>query len=304
MSNRLAAGFTIAGFPLTAALLAITAGNYLLGAGLGLLFVAGSLLTVAPKLPLLHRLPVVGAPKITAGFKANGSVEFGGPPERPRVTLAVSRDAFPCSVFVQIGITNHSDQDVSAALINFGAPARHGLQICDGWGAARDAGQQMPPTHEGFDYWAIDDYRLSGRDGRLLYFRFRVSEPGTYSIFASISSRALYRELNQWAEVEITARAETELCLRDRLGSLIDRGELLARQIPERYTGDSASRQAYLTWFIEVFNAFSEADPEREVFQEVRADWPGDRSGDAFYLAELAAKVKYLYELRDLLGHR
>lgn len=267
MSNRLAAGFTIAGFPLTAALLAITAGNYLLGVGLGLLFVAGSLLTVAPKLPLLHRMPVVGAPKITAGFKANGSVEFGGSLERPRVILAVARDAYPCSVFVQIGITNHSDQDVSAALINFGAPARHGLQVCDGWGAARDAGQQMPPTREGFDYWAIDDYRLSGGDGRLLYFRFRVPKPGIYPIFVSISSRALYSELNQWAEIEIVERAEADLCLRDRLGPLVDKGELLARQIPQRYTDDDA-RVAYVAWFVEVMNAFSDTDPERSEFQE------------------------------------
>lgn len=303
MSNRLAAGFTIAGFPLTAALLAITAGNYTLGAVLGLLFVVGSLLTVAPKLPLLHPLPIVGAPKVTAGFKANGSVEFAGPPDRPRVVLAVAHDAFPCSVFVQIGMTNHSEQDASHSLINFGAPARHGLQLCDGWGATRDGGQQMPPTHEGFDYWAIDDYRLSGGDGRLLYFRFRVPKPGVYPIFVSISSRALYSELNQWAEIEIVERAEVDLCLRDRLGPLIDKGELLARQIPERYTDDDA-RVAYVAWFVEVMNAFSETDPERSEFQEVKADWPGDRIGDAFYLAELATKVKYLYELRDHLGHR
>lgn len=303
MSNRLAAGFTIAGFPLTAALLAITAGNYTLGVCLGLLFVVGSLLTLAPKLPLLHRMPIVGAPKVTAGFKANGSVEFGGPPERPRVILAAMRNAFPCSVFVQIGMTNHSGQDVSHALINFGAPARHGLQLCDGWGTTRDVGQQMPPTHEGFDYWAIDNYRLSGGDGRLLYFRFRVPGPGVYPIFVSISSKALYCELNQWAEIEIAERPAADICLRDRLGPLIDKGELLARQIPERYTADDA-RVAYVAWFLDVLNAFSETEFEQHDFQEVKADWPGDRTGDAFYLAELAAKVKYLYELRDLLGHR
>ena len=161
----------------------------------------------------------------------------------------------------------------------------------------------MPPTHEGFDYWAIDDYRLSGGDGRLLYFRFRVPKPGVYPIFVSISSRALYSELNQWAEIEIVERAEVDLCLRDRLGSLIDKGELLARQIPERYT-DNDARVAYVAWFVEVMNAFSDTDPERSEFQEVKADWPGERIGDAFYLAELATKVKYLYELRDLLGHR
>lgn len=78
---------------------------------------------------------------------------------------------------------------------------------------------------------------------------------------------------------------------------------MLARQIPERSTG-SAARQAYVVWFLEVLNTFSDADAEREDFQETKADWPGEQIGDDFYLAELAAKLKRLYELRDLLGHR
>jgi hypothetical protein len=57
MSNRLAVGFTVAGFLLTAALLAISAGNVGLAIPLGILFVIAAVLTVAPKLPFIHAMP-------------------------------------------------------------------------------------------------------------------------------------------------------------------------------------------------------------------------------------------------------
>jgi hypothetical protein len=301
MSNRLAAGFTVAGFPLTAALLAISAGNFGLAIPLGALFVIAAVLTFAPKLPVVHVVPVVGAPKITARFKANGSVEFHDREDRPRVRLALPEDAFPGSVLVQIGVTNHSDQDVAHALMNFGAPVRMGLQACDAWGHPRDVGQQMPPTHEGYDYWALDDYRLTGGDGRLIFFRFRASGPGIFPVYISISSRGLYRELTQWSEIEIVARPRSEISLRDLIGPQIDRGELLARQIPDRFTGDPA-RLEYLAWFLETFNVLSDEERLRDEFQATKADWPGEQIGDEFYLAELRTKVKHLYDLRDFLG--
>jgi len=244
---------------------------------------------------------LAGAPKITAGFKANGSVEFHGAEDRPRVLLAVPEDAFPCSVLVQIGIKNHSDQEVAHALMNFGAPVRMGLQACDPWGNQRDVGQQMPPTHDGYDYWAIDDYRLTGGDGRLIFFRFRASGPGVFPVYVSINSRDLYRELTQWSEIEIVARPRSEVGLRDLIGPLIDRGELLARQIPDRYTGDPA-RCEYVAWFGEVINVLSGEERLRNDFQATKADWPGEQIGDEFHLAELRSKLKHLYDLRDFLG--
>ncbi len=79
MSNRLAAGFTVAGFPLTAAFLAIADGNFCRASALGLAFALTAALTLAPKLPILQGLPPFGAPHLTAGFKATGSVEFHAP---------------------------------------------------------------------------------------------------------------------------------------------------------------------------------------------------------------------------------
>ncbi|HMA26869.1 MAG TPA: hypothetical protein VKO62_04475, partial [Solirubrobacterales bacterium] len=91
MSNRFAAGFTIAGFPLTGAMLAVTAGNFILAAILMVPFVAICAATVAPRVRRLHQLPLVGAPRLTVGFRANGSVEFEG--EEPReVSLEAPAD--------------------------------------------------------------------------------------------------------------------------------------------------------------------------------------------------------------------
>ncbi len=37
-------------------------------------------------------------------------------------------------------------------------------------------------------------------------------------------------------------------------------------------------------------------------FREAKANWPGPDTEDGFFAAELAAKLKRLYEIRDLLG--
>lgn len=303
MSDRLAAGFTIAGFPLTASLLAITAGNFILAAVLGLAFVLAAVLTIAPRLPHLHKLPLVGAPRLTAGFKANGSVELHGPQERPQVTLAAPADQFPLSILVQVGITNHSDQDVTHALVNVGAPVGQSLAICDGWGRPRDLGQPMLPTHAGYDYWSIKDWRFTGRDGHLLYFRLSVREPGTYPIFATISSRSLYEELTEWAEIRVVEQEWEALELRDQIGALIDKGELIGGQMAAVYTGDRL-RTIYAAWYLEALNAMPEGDPLWQSLEEAKANWPGPKSGNDFYVAESTAKLKRLYEIRDLLGSK
>ncbi len=82
----------------------------------------------------------------------------------------------------------------------------------------------MVPTHSGYDYWSIKDWRFTGKDGHLLYFRLRVREPGTYPIFVTIGSRSLYEELTEWAEIRVVEREWEELDLRDQLSVLIDKG--------------------------------------------------------------------------------
>lgn len=205
------------------------------------------------------------------------------------------------SILVQIGITNHSDQDITHALVNFGAPIGQGLTICDGWGRARGLGQPMLPTQAGYDYWSIKDWRFTGKDGHLLYFRLRVRKPGTYPIFATIGSRSLHRELTEWAEIHVVEQVWEELGLRNQLSVLIDKGELIEDQIPTVHTGAEA-RRAFLEWYMEALTALQEDEPLRKSFEETRAGWPGPETGDGYYAAELAAKLKRLYEIRDFLG--
>jgi hypothetical protein len=231
-----------------------------------------------------------GMTQKAAGFKANGSVELHRSPERPKVTLAVPADEFPMSILVQIGITNHSDQDIIHALVNFGAPIGQGLTICDGWGRARDLGQPMLPTHAGYDYWSIKDWRFTGKDGHLLYFRLRARKPGTYPIFATIGSRSLHRELTEWAGIHVVEQGWEELGLRDQLSVLIDKGELIEGQIPAVHTGAEA-RRVFAAWYVEALTALQENEPLWKSFEETKASWPEPETGDGYYAAELAAKL-------------
>lgn len=294
MSDRFAAGFTIAGFPLTAALLAVTAGNYCLAAPLVLAFVVVLLLTVAPRLPLLHRLPGVGAPRLAAKFTANGF------PDLRVVGLPDPLD--PVSVLVRVQVYNPARVDVEHAMLNFAFPYGHGLRACDSWGEPDHRGMKMPPTQEtpSFDYWAMDDLRFSGRNTRLFNFRVRLKDPGAYTIKLRIQSKDLFEEFI--ASEDLHMERSSPLSLRDQLGALIDKGERLRGQVPDVFSGDALRVETAALILAATILLGNSDHPELRDRLDTDLDYSGEETGDDYYRVLIAARVQALYEVRDYLA--
>jgi hypothetical protein len=170
MSTRVPAGLTLAGFFLIVATAAISAGNWLLGGPLVAVWGAVIGLTYAPRIPILHRLPRVGAPSIRVEVRLFGGagLDVAVPPERDR----------PRSAIVEIAVINRGRVPLHDALITVLFP--HGIREgrCSYLGEpVPDSGAWLPPIahrlggHDRADRWSGEREMLAADREFALWFK-------------------------------------------------------------------------------------------------------------------------------------
>lgn len=299
--SRAGTGLTAATIPLVIAL-ALFQGDHvfpgIIFASLTGLVVIG---TFAGVLPVLHRIPVIGAPRLTISLSANGSSDAA-------IGIANSRnDERAPSILIQVDVYNHSRADLAHTLLDFYVPAGHGLQRCDHWGESvslqEGRSRPEPPTQwaEPMDNWHLGGLRLTGREGRTFYFRMRVEQPGAYQLKVRIRSSALYRELALDRVLQVNEVAD--LPMRDALGVLIDKGEELRDRIPEQCAEEEARRQA-VAFVIESRAAIEQLEQPAFLKRIDNAvlDYIGPKTGDGYFRALVISKVRVLYDIRRQIG--
>lgn len=299
MVNRYAAGFTIASFPFTASLFALEAGTYLLAACLGCLFLLGSLLTLAPRIPGLRRLPVVGAVRLEVRFRANGS------PSKQQgeivLEIADSSHDLPQTILVEVEVRNLSRGDAEHVLFNMGTKTGCGMRHCDGWGDTQEKGERIPPI-SGFDRVAFPDLRFCGGNAAVLHLRLRARKPGTYPVFALINSGNLYRPI--WRELAVRVVEHRDPGLRDRLSPIIEKAEAVARKGEDALLGDAQMRVAITELDGEAIDLLREVGDQDALdqYSNAEANYIGATSGEGYIRAMATAKARALIEIRDRLG--
>jgi len=299
--SRAGTGLTAATIPLVIALAFFQEGHVCLGIVFSVITGSVVIGTFAGVLPVLHRIPVIGAPRLTVAISTNGSSDAV-------VGMVASRsDERAQSVLIQVDVHNHSRADLAHTLLDFYAPAGQGLQRCDHRGEPislqEGRSRPEPPTQgvEPLDNWHLGGLRLTGREERHFYFRIRVDQPGGYRLKVRIRSSELYREsaLDRVLQVKEVA----DLPVRDALSVLIDKGEALRDRIPEQCSDKEARQQAGA--FVFESRAAIERLGQPALLRRIDnavLDYIGPNNGDGYLRAVVVSKVRVLYDIRDQIG--
>jgi hypothetical protein len=178
MQTRIQTGATAAALTLSSAAFVADSYGGLAALLLVLTFLIG-IATFANKLPLLHLLPGVGAPRVTAVF-GQMSAPRGGPQH----------------VMIRIGLSVSTR--LEDATLNFLVPEDIEFWNADFEGLPSGEGRLMLPTNEPLttgvewsDYWA-DKTDLRFGSG-LMTFVLSVTEPPTFNVRLRVASEKLYK---------------------------------------------------------------------------------------------------------------
>jgi hypothetical protein len=140
--------------------------------GAGLVVLA----TFAPHLPLLHRLPAVGAPRVTV------------------VITSEPVEHVPGDVVLRVGFRNDGPRRVESVLLNVLVPKFVAIQPSDHTGDYQLRGSPMPDTEvdgRPMRFWAEKDVNLP-RGSTLLHYRLSIPEAGECPVRVTYSSDDLY----------------------------------------------------------------------------------------------------------------
>ncbi len=252
--------------------------------------------TLAAYLPVLHKLPVVGAPRLSARLFANSAPDL-------KVTIPTpSSTGFgpQPSVLIRVNVKNDRRADVTYAMLNMCVPIGHGLRVCDGYGEPIDEGKRMPPTQEvnPFDYWSIDGLRFTGRNAKLFHFRIRVAELGEYPLKLRIQSNDFYEELVLDGTL-VVSQANGDLSPRDLLSRLIDEGETAFRSGSNTFQAKSYEQAAANFVTDAILNVQRHFPEMVGRFDVAEQDYAGPSTGDDYYRALITSYVRTLYDIRD-----
>src|SRR5436190_7124521 len=254
MSARFPAGLTVAGFFLIAGIAAINAGNWSLAVPLLAAWAATVGLTFAPRIPVLHRLPFLGAPSVNVELRL-----FGGP--RLDVTVPSERER-PRSVVIEVAVINDTRTPLREALVTVLLPYGIREGLCSYLGEPiGDAGRWLPPIahrlgdHDRADRWSGEREMLAANRELPLWFKVNLAEPGDYVIQVHVTSRDLYGGIYVSPDSVIRVREATgDLPLVDRISELIDKGEYIRDSVPDLFTGRPLETE-FGAWIVETMSA-------------------------------------------------
>lgn len=266
-----------------------------LAIGLGVALVLVVLLTLAPTLPVLHRLPLFGAARpINVRLLLNGAEEL---------TVRI-RDGEPRTALLEVGITNSQRDDLTSPIVSILIPEHLEGRRVDAEGNAVDLGKWMPATDElraddgrtiHSPYW-VYDRTLQGRTSHLAHFKLTCGKPGRYPIRIKIVAPGLRDEFIADAKVSVIPAKPSNELVADLVTDLIDQGEANASKLRANALDDSAARIAYMDWRFQ-----AERDLPPVLFRRFEApplNHDGPQVGAAYMLSLYQRELKRLYRLR------
>lgn len=153
--------------------------------------------TFAPILPMLHRLPAIGLPKVELHLTVEDAQSWS------------SGEALVSQV-LRIGIVNHGPGDLKRARVNVLIPLPHQMRPSDEFGNVETRAKRLPDTSEiliGDQYSECWAERLGDvdEDALLLHYRLTFAEPGIWPLRVKLASPSLYRRRELVQDVQVDA---------------------------------------------------------------------------------------------------
>lgn len=225
---RLGIGAAWGALPLAGAAAAGADGNTNLAIALALVVVIASLVVpLAPFLPYLHRLPIVGSPRLDVVLRLNG---------RKDQTITVQAgEEYTC--ILEVEVTNPSKWfAVKDAWIKFYIPTGIRVGRCSRLGQSEDVGQWEDFTpfslgsHSRSDYWHDEGWKVPARLTKRIRVRLRLGasdKDWDYPILFKLSAPTLYDNVEATGAIHVR-RGEPDLM--DTMSKVIADGE---RAIPD-----------------------------------------------------------------------
>lgn len=210
------------------------------------------------------------------------------------------------SVLVSVGLKNPNPYNLDGVAINSLFPQGLRVERCGAHGKALESPKghwlstperlpDEPPSGTHKNYWADENVTIAGNGSKLLFFKIRLTQPGTLHLLTRIFGNVPKREKTAALEV-----LETEdMFLGGIVNELIHDGEALASSPDNVFFGNNAD---YQQWKIElIFVTAALEDEDRQWWEAATsAEVPG--SGDVWRSNMAARDVPILYDLRRRLG--
>lgn len=152
--------------------------------------------TFAPKIPGLHRFPVIGAPRVT--------IELTRDDGQPLLLHGPTAETV-----LSVGVFNHGPGEVLRARINVLVPEPVEIQACDPFGQPVQRGSWMRATSEELlpgresPYWS--DRLDLDEDATPIYYRLTIPEEGEFPIRVKLKSKSLYQGVELTETLAVTA---------------------------------------------------------------------------------------------------
>jgi hypothetical protein len=250
------------------------------------------LVAFANRLPLLHLIPLVGAPRLKATLTVDGRDG-----STVRIPQGKARDFLIC-----VGVHNPDRLEVDPGHINFLMSEGIRRWKCDHNGRPDSRGQWMRPTNERIgdddphaykDYWAFSR-AFPGSDDVVSWFRVRFKRPGEYRFRFKINASVLYREFKKDFRIEVVS-LDGDPTPVERIDALLDEGEKWFNSRPDKFGGDPAG-QNYMNWLLMVYDALP--DEHVELFKDTAAEDIDPNASSTSIRDEWKAALAVLYEIR------
>lgn len=257
--------------------------------------------TAAPHVRYLHRIPKVGAPRLSAVFDLEGLKE-----------LQVRIGPAPVSAVLVVGVYSEPRRDVEGMLSVIASPSL-GASPCDPTGLPDDRWIPNPPTGELAEdgrrapFWT-QERRLRG--GVWTHFRFKL-EPertGCFWVRVKVTSSQLYEQFEKDEEVAVVAgdgRSSWE-----QISAAIRSGEALGKRLESMAAGTLAfdAGTEFATWTATAdaavpaeLQAAVDLPQTEPSGSEHAAEYALSRSGVEYLLSRLKDRISGLYEARRRL---
>jgi hypothetical protein len=290
VGTRIAAGGTVGAIPAGVAIAAATGGCVVLTAvfaALALLCVA--IVPLAPYVPGLQRVPLIGSPRVEVHLKLDGRANL-------KTTLGEAGEQVS---ILEVGVRNRERwTDVKGAWLNLLLPSGIKVYRSDRNGQRKEGGgweefaKHQLGEHPRADYWNDMDWTFPANLSRVIRFKLRFTEPGDYPLLFKLGASSLHEGIEQPATMHVADGAPD---LHARLGAQIVAGEALL-STADRMQEDEL-RVAVIDWLYAARTTVDEIGGDRLPKRD-----PKTTVGMEHLKELIRIDVASLYVLRDELG--
>lgn len=302
MGARIGYGAAWGALPAAGAVAAGADGNVNLAVALSVVVVLAALVApLAPFLPLLNRLPLVGSPHLAVVLRLNG---------RKDLTTTVPVGG-PQTCLLEVEISNPSRWfAVKGAWMNLLIPCGIKLGRCDQFGKDQQGGswedfhRHQLGSHSRADYWYDTDWDFPPRLTKRIRIKLRLGigedvDQLEYPILLKLAAPSLYSGIQATGTIRVV---KGEPAPEDQMGRLIAHGERLmdALEYPATLQYEIDERQEERDRFLPPASELLGKTIAHDPLPKAAADADNDRSISDRVREHLTA----LYVVRNELGRR